>query len=163
MRMSYGSAIAIGAVSGLRSFTGLAIISQAAGNGAVDVRRTPLALMAVPHVSTAAAIMAATEMTADKLPIMPSRTQKQALIARFIAGAICGAAVSRARRGESRIIGALVGAATAVLTAYAGYEYREHIDLPPFAAAVVEDAVALTVGWSVVGAMGVSEKECIEL
>ena len=151
--MNYACAMAIGAVSGLRSMVGPAIISQAAGNRVVNVRDTPLAWMSSKRTVQLTAIFAGAEMIADKLPIMPNRTDKPALIGRFIAGALCGAAVSSGRKHETRIIGALVGGAAAVVAAYIGFEYRKHVDLPKFAAAIVEDAVALTAGSAVVSAL----------
>lgn len=145
--------MAIGAVSGLRSMVGPAIISQAAGNKVVDVRHTPLAWMSSNKTIRTTAILAAAEMVADKLPFMPSRTKKPALLGRFVTGALCGAAVSRTRKHEDRIIGALVGGGAAVVAAYLGMEYRKHTGLPRLGAAVVEDAVALTAGSAVVSAL----------
>ena len=151
--MNYGCAMAIGAVSGLRSMVGPAIISQAAGNHAVNVKDTPLSWMSSTRAIQVSAILAGAEIIADKLPFMPDRTDKPALLGRFISGAICGAAVSSARRREDRIIGALVGGATAIVAAYIGFEYRKAVNLPKFAAAIVEDAVALTAGSAVVSAL----------
>jgi uncharacterized membrane protein len=151
--MNYACAMAIGAVSGLRSMVGPAIISQAAHNKVVDVRETPLAWMSAKRVGHLTAIFAGAEMIADKFPFMPDRTGKPALVARFMAGALCGAAVSSARRREERLIGALVGGAAAVVASYIGFEYRKHVELPKFAAAIVEDAVALTAGSAVVSAL----------
>lgn len=151
--MNYACAMAIGAVSGLRSMVGPAIISQAAGNRVVDVKDTPLSWMSSKRAGQLTAVFAGAELIADKLPFMPSRTDKPALIARFIAGAICGAAVSTARRREERIIGALVGGSAAVVAAYVGFEYRKYVDLPKFAAAIVEDAIAITAGSAVVSAL----------
>jgi uncharacterized membrane protein len=151
--MSYGCAMAIGAVSGLRSMVGPAIISQAAGNRVVDVQHTPMAWMSSKRAAQTTAMFAAAEMIADKFPFMPNRTDKQGLIGRFVSGAICGAAVSSARKREDRIIGALVGGAAAVVAAYIGFEYRKRVELPKLAAAVVEDTVALTAGSAVVSAL----------
>jgi uncharacterized membrane protein len=151
--MNYGCAMAIGAVSGLRSMVGPAIISQAAGNRVVNVNHTPLAWMSSKRAVQTTAMFAAAEMIADKFPFMPNRTDKPGLIGRFISGAICGAAVSSARKREDRVIGALVGGAAAVVAAYVGFEYRKHAGLPKLGAAVVEDAVALTAGSAVVSAL----------
>jgi len=145
--------MAIGAVSGLRSMVGTAIISQAAHNRVVKVSDTPLAWMSSKRAGQITAIFAGAELVADKLPFMPKRTDKPALIARFIAGAICGAAVSSARRREERIVGALVGGSAAVIASYVGFEYRKHVNLPGFAAAIVEDAIAITAGSAVVSAL----------
>ncbi len=145
--------MAIGAVSGLRSMVGPAIISQAAGNRIVDVHHTPLAWMSTKRAVQTTAMFAAAEMIADKFPFMPNRTDAPGLIGRFVSGAICGAAVSSARKREERIIGALVGGAAAVVAAYIGVEYRKRVELPGLAAAVVEDAVALTAASAVVSAL----------
>ncbi len=132
---------------------GPAIISQAAGNKIVNVKDTPLAWLSSRNAVNTTAILAGAEMIADKLPFMPNRTDKPALIGRFIAGALCGAAVSSAKRREQRLIGALVGGSAAVIAAYIGFEYRKHVNLPAIGAAVIEDAVALTAGSAVVSAL----------
>lgn len=121
----------MGAVCGLRTFTGPALIAGPA-------HRNVLALLA------------AGELIADKLPFMPNRTDAPGLAARFISGAICGMAIARRRKRSERILSGIVGGTAAVAAAYAGYRYRRHVKLPPLVAALVEDAVAVGAGTAVV-------------
>ncbi len=90
--------------------------------------------------------LAAAELVGDKLPATPSRLEPGALGARFISGALCGAAMSSSRK-KSLIQGAIFGAIAAVAAAYAGYHIRQTLvkryDLPDTAVALAEDAVAL--------------------
>jgi uncharacterized membrane protein len=147
--MNFACSAAIGAVSGLRSFTGPAIISQAAGHRLVDVKKGPLSWLASPRTGQITALLAAGELIADKLPFMPNRTDTPALIARFLAGAVCGAAVAPTRKTNHRLAGALIGGAAAVGAAYAGLQYRKHVKLPKLAAALIEDTVAVGLGTAV--------------
>jgi uncharacterized membrane protein len=150
--MSYAPSAAIGAVTGLRSMTGPAIIAQAAAHKLVDVRMTSLSWLASPRASHILILCAVGELIVDKLPFMPSRTDPPALVVRFLAGALCGAAVSPTRKRNDRLAGALIGGAAAVGAAYAGYQYRKHAPLPKLAAALLEDTVAVTVGSAAVAA-----------
>ena len=128
----------MGAVCGLRTFTGLAILK--------------------PH-RTSLALLAAGELIADKLPFMPNRTDAPGLAARFITGAICGMAIADRRKRSDRILSGIVGGAAAIAAAYAGNQYRRHVKLPPLAAALLEDAVAVGVGNAVVSRLA-SHLQC---
>src|SRR6202451_2103422 len=83
--MNYGREAAIGAVCGLRTFTGPAILAGPAN-------RDILVLLALG------------ELIADKLPFMPNRTSAPGLAARFIAGAICGMAIAGRRKRSDKIL-----------------------------------------------------------
>jgi hypothetical protein len=45
---------------------------------------------------------------------------------------------------------ALVGGTAAVAAAYAGNQYRKHVKLPAFAAALLEDVVAVSAGTAMI-------------
>jgi uncharacterized membrane protein len=159
--MNLACEAAIGAVSGLRTFTGPAIISQAANRNILCLKRTPLSWLASDRAELIAAILACSELLADKLPFMPNRTDPPALAARFVAGAICGAAISQKHKRSwfkhkrnGWLPGAIAGGAAALAASYAGYQYRKHVKLPPILAAVLEDGVAIGVGSVVVGVLG---------
>ncbi len=141
--MNYGCEAAIGAVCGLRTFTGPAIVSRAAN-------RKGLA----PDLAVGAAVLlAAGELIADKLPFMPDRTEVPGLAARFIAGASFGVVIAGRRKRSDRIISGIVAGAAAMAAAYAGVQYRKHVKLPPLAAALLEDAVAIGVGKAAVSGL----------
>lgn len=148
--MSYACEAVMGAVSGLRSFTGPAIVSEAAHLNILKLDETPLAWLGSNGATRTSIALAVGELIADKLPFMPNRTDPAGLVARFIAGAVCGAAVASKRSRNDRIMSALVGGSAAVAAAYAGYQYRKHVKLPAFLAALLEDAVAVSAGTAII-------------
>jgi uncharacterized membrane protein len=148
--MNYTCEAVMGAVSGLRSFTGPAIVSEAAHRHILKLDKTPLAWLGSDNAAKTSLALAVGELIADKLPFMPSRTDPPGLIARFIAGAICGVAVASKRSRNEKIMSAVVGGTAAVAAAYAGYQYRKHVHLPPFVAALLEDAVAVSAGTAII-------------
>jgi uncharacterized membrane protein len=76
------------------------------------------------------------------------------MTARVASGALCGAAVCMAA-GESGDKGAIAGAAGAILGAYAGYHLRQILaaELPDIAAALIEDAIAVSGSVAVASAL----------
>jgi uncharacterized membrane protein len=144
--MNYACAAAIGAVSGLRSMTGPAIIANAVRDRQLKLNRTPLAWLGSPNAAPIASALAISEMIADKLPFMPDRIKPGSLAGRAVAGAVCGYAVFSRRGKREAAIGALVGASAALAASWAGFEYRRRAPLPAFASAVIEDAVAAASG-----------------
>jgi uncharacterized membrane protein len=141
--MNYGCSAAIGAVSGLRSMSGPAIISEAASRNIVKLRRTPLAWLGSDRAARTSALLAVGELIADKLPFMPDRTQPASLAFRALAGALSGYAICGKKKSP---MAAFVGGAAALAAAYAGIQYRKRVHLPPVAAALIEDAVAIGAG-----------------
>jgi uncharacterized membrane protein len=121
-------AAALGAASGLRSTAGPAAVAVAQRRG----RGPALAL-------------AAGEFAADKLPVVPPRTQLLGLLPRLASGGGCAALVAR-RQGRAPLPAALVGAAAAAGAAALGVRWRAAAsrrlgrDLP---GGLVEDAVAV--------------------
>lgn len=148
--MNYTCQAAIGAVSGLRSLAGTAIIAEAANRKLLKLNKTPFNWLAEEHVARISQILAAGEMIADKLPFMPKRTNVPSLIGRFATGAICGMAVAGRRKPKERAISGLVAGGAAIGASYAGYLFRKKVQLPGIAAALIEDAVAVGVGAAVV-------------
>ncbi len=121
----------MGAVSGLRSMSGPAIVSEVAKQKGVRAAAIPLK------------VLAAGEMIADKFPFMPDRTDPPSLAFRAAAGAFSAYTIGK----KGRWLAALVGATAAVAASYAGLEYRRRSTLPPLLAAVLEDAVAVGIGY----------------
>src|SRR5690242_4264348 len=91
--MNYACAATIGAVSGLRSMTGPAIIATAARARDLKLDGTALAWFGSPKAAPVVTALAVGEMIADKLPFMPDRTRPGSLAGRATMGAICGYAV----------------------------------------------------------------------
>ena len=101
--------------------------------------------LGTPRAALVFKFLAAGEIVGDKLPMTPSRLAPGPLFGRFLFGALCGAALCAAdgKRGEA---GAVVGALSAVASAYGLYHLRQWADhktgLPDPVVAVAEDALA---------------------
>ncbi|MGH3146128.1 MAG: DUF4126 family protein [Rubrobacter sp.] len=147
--MSASTAIGLGAISGLRSMSGPALVSRAAANGSLPLEHTPLSFLGSPLVSKILLVAALGELVGDKLPANPSRTATPPLLGRVVSGALVGAAVF-ASGGRRAAFGAVLGSSAAVAAAFAGERLRalagEKTGLPDPVFALVEDAVVLLVG-----------------
>jgi uncharacterized membrane protein len=148
--MSTGKALALGAISGLRSASGPAFVGRAANRGDMDLGGTALAFLGSSRLSKALTMMMQLgEIAADKLAIAPSRTAFLPLLGRAASGGLAGGAVfvSEHRRAAT---GALLGSSAAVAAAFAGEGLRALTSsvtaLPDPAVALAEDAVVLLVG-----------------
>lgn len=142
--------VLIGGVSGLRSLTGIAVVTIAAQRdwphlGWLHLGGTGLSFLARPAALYIFVVLAIGELVADKLPFTPPRIQAGPLAVRFLLGALCASALAVAA-GMPWVFPAAVGGASAIVGAYAGYWVRRTItsravkDLP---IALVEDATAI--------------------
>jgi uncharacterized membrane protein len=153
--MNYISAAAIGAVSGLRSMSGPAIVAEAAGTHRIDLRGTPLAWLGSGHALRTSALLAVGELVVDKLPSTPDRLNPASLIFRALSGAMCGYAICGRESSKLEKWGsAAVGATAALAASWAGSSYRKHTKLPKIAAALAEDAVAMATGAALIAVIG---------
>jgi uncharacterized membrane protein len=128
----------IGSSTGLRSQMGLAVLlSRTPG------ARLPALLRhrAARSITVAAALA---ELVADKLPSTPARTQALGLVPRIGLGGLSAGLLAR-NTGAPITASAAVGAGAAVGAAFAGMAARGALAkrLPPVAAALVEDLVAV--------------------
>ena len=118
-------AFLIGFLAGLRSLTPPAATAWAVHLGWLKLER-PLSLTgSVPSVAILT-LMAAMELVADKLPIMPSRKSLPGLIARIVSGGLTGACVV-AGGAQGMLPGAVLGAFGGVAGCFAGYSARTGI------------------------------------
>jgi len=119
---------ALGAAAGLRTTAPLAALVWKSPN--------------LPVPSSVATLLWLGELIADKLPFAPDRRSLPSVIARVASGALSGGL--RARAADMAPLGAVVGAAGALASTYAGAYLRallsEHF--PKFAVALAEDTVA---------------------
>ncbi len=122
-------ALALGFIAGLRTFT-------------------PFAAVRYPYhnwTSIVAIVLALGELIADKFPV-PARTTPGPLVMRCIFGGYCAWATS-SRLGTPGALAIVLGIVGALAGAYAGYFWRlktaPSLRLPPMAAALLEDAVAV--------------------
>jgi uncharacterized membrane protein len=147
--MSTGKALALGAISGLRSASGPAFVGRAANRGDMDLDGTSLAFLGSPRLSKALTLAQLGELLGDKLPVTPSRTAWPPLLGRAVLGGLVGAAafVSEGRRAAP---GAILGSSAAVAAAFGGENLRTLVvsrtRLPNPVVAVAEDAVVFLVG-----------------
>jgi uncharacterized membrane protein len=129
---------------------GTALISRhLAGSRNKTLAKTPFAALSGGNTSTVLTVLAVGEVVADKLPIIPSRTEPGPLIVRALIGGFVGAAACSERR-DNAVAGALVGAAAAVGASFAAYYLRRwltrDIGLPDPIVATAEDSLALAIG-----------------
>jgi len=149
--MNYLFALLLGAATGLRTFTPIAVVCWGAYLGHLPLSGTWLGFLGAtpaPYIATALAVA---ELVADKLPGTPSRKSPPGFIARIVVGGLCGAAVGAARGGLAG--GLVAGIVGAVIGTFGGYAGRMSLagafgaDLP---AALLEDAIAIGVAVLVV-------------
>jgi uncharacterized membrane protein len=147
--MSTGRALALGAISGLRTASGPAFVGRAANRGDMDLDGTPLAFFGSPRLSKALTLAQLGELIGDKLPTTPSRTAWPPVLGRAVSGGLAGAATFLSE-GRHAATGAVLGSSAAVAAAFAGETLRalavEKSGLPDPGIAVAEDAVVLLVG-----------------
>jgi uncharacterized protein (UPF0548 family)/uncharacterized membrane protein len=150
------TATALGALSGLRTFAGPALL---AARG-VDLGPQPGAGrlergLARPGTAFALAAAEAGELVADKHPRMPSRLDPPALAGRVGAGAASGAALA-ARWCRAPWLAAIAGGTAAAATSVGGARLRARLQarLPRLVAAACEDLLVLGAGatlWQLAG------------
>jgi uncharacterized membrane protein len=142
----------LGATCGLRSMTGPAVVCWGSRLGWLSLGHSPLNFLANPVSLVVFTILAVGEWVADKLPKTPSRLAPFPLIARFVAGALCGAALVTTA-GASLVLGALMGGIGAIAGAFVGYHVRRSITargIPDLPIALLEDLVAVGGGLFIV-------------
>ena len=118
--------VTLGALTGMRSMAGLATLA-ASHRGAARA---------------AMAVAAAGEMIADKTSWIGDRTDPLPLAGRAIMGAGVGALVAR-QHDDSALLGGMLGAATALVTAHLAYRVRKRLPLSSVASGLVEDSLVL--------------------
>jgi uncharacterized membrane protein len=146
-------AFLIGAVSGLRTFTGPATTAWGAHLKWLSVSNSFFAWMGSIVTVAIFTLLALFELVMDKLPSTPSRLRPAGLIGRTISGVLCGGCLAYAG-GQSPLLGAVAGVAGALAGAFAGNKIRaslvKALKVPDFVIAVLEDAVAIAGGFFIV-------------
>ena len=128
----------IGSSTGLRSQMGMAVLLNGTPPGQLP------ALLGHRAVRPIAATAALGELVADKLPSTPARTQARGLVPRIGLGGLSAGLLARSA-GAPTAASVAVGAGAAAGAAFAGMAARGALArrLPPLAAALVEDLVAV--------------------
>lgn len=152
MTGSLTTAAGLGAVTGLRSMMGAAVVAHELSARGLPRRRPRDAAVRVerwltqPAVARTLELLALGEVIADKLPGVPARIAAGPLVGRAVIAGVLGSVAG----GDRRVAGSVVGAGSAVAAAFAGWWVRREgvraTTLPDAALAVAEDAVALGVG-----------------
>jgi uncharacterized membrane protein len=126
-----------GAATGLRSTVGIGALVETGSAGLTGV-------FAAPPARVVAGLGVAGELVVDKLPSTPSRLEPPGLLARVALAAVAGAVIARASR-RPVVPAMVVAAGTAVVSARVGHDLRTFAStrVPPLAAAIGEDAVAV--------------------
>lgn len=136
----------IGAVCGLRSMTGPALVSWGVYLRWLHVAGSHVAFMGSRIALVAFSICAVGELIADKFSGIPNRTDLGPLTLRVIVGAICGGALA-VTAGADFAMGCMVGALGGLLGAFVGFWMRRIATrpgrLPDFPVALIEDLIAV--------------------
>ncbi|MDX5422258.1 MAG: DUF4126 family protein [Hymenobacteraceae bacterium] len=118
-------AVALGALAGMRSMAAPALLSHyLSKHPSSNLNGTPMRFMQYPQVSTATKIMAASEMTGDKMPGIPDRISPAALAGRTASGALVAATLFKAHQ-DRMVTGALIGATAAVAATFGSFYLRK--------------------------------------
>jgi uncharacterized membrane protein len=145
----------LGAATGMRTFTPMAVICWFAYAGYVPVGGTWAFWVAKLVTAVVFTVLALGELVADKLPGTPDRTAIGPLLARIFFGGLAGCVVAASLNG-SEAEGMILGVGGALVGAFGGYLIRREIVLrsgsKDWPVAVAEDLV--TVGFAVL-ALGI--------
>jgi uncharacterized membrane protein len=129
---AFGKTIALGAMSGMRSMSGPAVLAINADEQTTLTRAVP--------------VLAVGEMIADKTPFIGNRIDPLPLAGRAFMGAIVGGLIAR-EEDASIVLGGFIGAATAVLVAHLAYRARIYAhDRLGTSAGFIEDGVVVSMG-----------------
>jgi uncharacterized membrane protein len=145
----------LGAATGMRTFTPMAVICWFAYAGDVPVDGTWAFWVAKLVTAIVFTVLALGELIGDKLPKTPDRTSTGPLLARVVFGGLVGGIVAASLNG-SEVEGVILGVGGALVGAFGGHLIRREIversgskDWP---VAIAEDLVA--VGFAVL-ALGI--------
>ena len=150
----YLTALLLGAIAGLRTFTAPAAVSWAAYLGAISLQGTRLAFLGSWITTLIFTALALVELVVDQLPSTPSRKTPMQFGARIASGALCGSAVVMTE--GSWAVGLAAGIVGAILGTLVGSGFRGRLahtfrrDRP---AAFLEDAVAIASAALIVGVL----------
>jgi uncharacterized membrane protein len=121
--------VALGALTGMRSMAGLAVL-------------------ALPHPGVARPVMAlaaAGEMVADKTALVGDRVDALPLAGRAIIGALVGALIAR-EEDQNALLGGMVGSAAALVAAHLAYHGRKRLSTSSVAGGLLEDGLVILIG-----------------
>ncbi|MEO6815912.1 MAG: DUF4126 family protein [Edaphobacter sp.] len=145
----------LGAATGMRTFTPMAVICWFAYLGYLPVDGTWAFWVAKLVTAVIFTVLALGELVGDKLPRTPDRTAMGPLLARILFGGLAGAVIATSMNG-SEFEGGILGVGGALVGAFGGYLIRREIVLrsgsKDWPVAVAEDVI--TIGFAVL-ALGI--------
>ena len=145
----YAGATVLGAASGLRTFSGPALVSQVAHSGLLPFNVPNFNFLKHKASAQGSFVLALAELAADKLPSTPNRIAFMPLFGRALAGGFSGAMLTASKR-RSAYFGAVAGSLAAIGAAYGGYHLRRFINkklhIPDPLVALAEDAAVVACG-----------------
>jgi uncharacterized membrane protein len=116
----------LGLVTGMRTFTPMAVLCWFAYFGNLPVQGTWAAWTAKLVTAIVFTVLALAELVGDKLPKTPARTAPLPLIARLIFGGIIGA-IAAAGLDGSGVEGVILGVVGVAVGAFGGFLIRREI------------------------------------
>jgi uncharacterized membrane protein len=119
-------AAVLGFASGSRAVAPIAVESWFVETGRMQGMQLPAKLLRRRPVAYALLLGALGEMGVDQLPFTPERTQRRSVAGRATSGAICGAVLFSSERRQP-LVGAAIGAATAILGTYTLFMARRGV------------------------------------
>lgn len=136
----------LGAVTGLRSMTPMAVLCWFAHFGYLPVDGTWAFWTAKLSVAVVLTVFAVLELVADKMPWIPDRTSAASAIFRLLMGGLIGAIVAAGLNG-SGMEGVILGVLGALVGTYGGFLVRREIvqrlGCKDWQVAVAEDVIAV--------------------
>lgn len=143
-------ALGLGAVAGMRSMSAPAVLSHFLSKPVQQPLHTPpFTYLQHSTVATVFKVLAVAELITDKLPHVPDRIIPASLVVRTISGAVVGMACSE-ESGMAKVKGALLGGLGAIAASYVFFYLRRKLvkttGLPDVSIALLEDALAISVG-----------------
>ncbi len=151
------TAAALGVISGMRSMSAPALLAyELSEDGDPQPRDAVQRALASPITARLLAVLAGSEMVADKSSSIPDRTSPGPLIGRAVIGSLT-AATYAANRRHSVLVPALVGAGAAVASTFAAFHLRAFIthrfNAPDKLVGMIEDGLVVATSRWIAGTM----------
>ena len=157
MNQTHLKAFGLGVVAGMRALIAPALLShKLVRTYPTKQPGRPIHYLAMPPASLALKVLAGGEIIGDKLPNVPDRTIPVQFAARVASGATCGGFLSQAEGADipAGVVAGGIGTVVGTLAFYHLRQWLHHgLGLPDPVVALAEDALAISLGWSIVNSL----------